>query len=279
MVDAADGKIIRIQDPSGEYLPYRDPEAKLPKLDLSKLRTSATKVRCAVSLQLLMDESSSISNANWQMQLKAYAAAFRDPEIIQKIKEAPGGIEVMAMSFAKTSRIRIPFGLIQGEKDAFNYADLLEKIGVQVQDGTEIGDAVIRGVGLFNTGYCKYSKPVIDVSSDMEDTEATIAKGRDVAEAAGITVNGLVVEDTPEKIAKGVDVAKRNLKTSDGFVMATSYKDFAEAIKKKLALEIAQATKAYKEAQLNDGDWVAPTTIPANQNGTGQPAKAVQARF
>ncbi len=285
MVDLVDGKIVLVQDPSGDDNTLRvAPELNLPQLNLSTLKTSPNKVRCAVSLQLMMDESNSVSDANWRMQLDAYAAAFKDSDIIQKIKEAPGGIEVMAISFGNDPRIRIPFGLIQNEKDALNYAGLLEQIGTQIKDGTEIGKAAIQGTNLFETGYCKYSKRVQDFSSDMQDTLTTIAAGRDYAESRGVTINGLVVANSQEDIAKGLVTAKEHLKTTDGFVMATDYHGFAEAIKKKLALEIAEATKVYKEAQLKgdhlqDGGWVAPTPIPALQNGTGSQAKAIQTRF
>jgi hypothetical protein len=185
-------------------------------------------------LVLLLDASGSIDDGEWALQAKATAEAISSKAVVERIARGPHGhIAVMAMEFADRSNVVLPWTDIAGMEDAQRVAVVLATYKRRMWGSTAVGDALAAaGAALKEGPSCL--RHVIDISTDGARNDgvepAAVVKelqGRDV------TVNALVIEDEPGVL----DYYKA---TVSGFVMAASWESYAQAIKTKLQLEVAE---------------------------------------
>lgn len=195
---------------------------------------------CAVALILMVDVSASVTPASYQLQQQGIADAFRAPEIQQTIESKPGGIAVSIVEWGAYTKTVVKWRVLKTKEDANNMADASldttrSKFNMPT---TAVGDSIHTTVDLFDSVPCDPERKVIDVSGDGRDNQST--RNTKVvtlaAYAKGITINGLPIEDNDEEV---VDFYKNNVATPDGFIVkASSFADFARAIRKKISLEI-----------------------------------------
>lgn len=210
----------------------------------------------AVDLELVLavDVSGSIDEEEAVLQRNGYIAAFRDPEVIRAITGGIlGRIAVAYYEWAGYGHMRIiaDWTVIRDARSAHAFAAELTKTPPRTAARTAIGDAIANGVPLFDRNDIEGTRRVIDVSGDGPNNWGQeVAPARDMAVAAGITINGLpIVNDRPSPFGwppmADLDLYYRRCVIGGPgafVVVANSFQSFATAVRKKLILEIAGRT-------------------------------------
>lgn len=198
-----------------------------------------------LELSLAVDASGSVDGPEFLLQLRGIAGAFRDPEIIAAIANAPVGriaVSLVMWADATLPNDQSRWFEVSDAASAEAFARMVEQKTRRVSGGTGIGKALVGAIDAMGRNGFAGVRQVVDVSGDGEETpprEAapTIAEAKAFAQARGVTVNGLaILNDEP-----GLDAwYRRHVITGPGaFVMvAANYQDFAEAMRRKLLREI-----------------------------------------
>ena len=200
----------------------------------------------AVDLELILmaDASGSIDTEEFLLQRRGYAAALRNPRVLDAIQYGPLGRIALAYvewSGPDLQTPIVPWTLIGDRADLVAFAKRLEETPREIYyGGTAPGDAILYGVGSLASNRFRGYRLVIDVSGDDTDIDGLAASiGRDRAVARGITVNGLpILEDYPEL----GPFFRDNVIGGPGafYVPAKRFRDFGVAILRKLIREIAE---------------------------------------
>ena len=211
---------------------------------------------CAVGLVLAMDVSASMSDESWRMQRNGLADAFKDPGISRIILNQPGGVAITVVQFASQAVITQAWVRLTTQEDIERLSRNLrvQHRSLEVGEQTAVGVGMNLGVMLLNAGDneitingqpqrapCQAQRKVIDISGDGRSNHGISPSiVRDFAESREITVNGLpIVTELDAEVAQHY---QDGVITSDGFaVVADGFEDFARAIRRKLATEIADA--------------------------------------
>ena len=202
-----------------------------------------------VDLQLVLavDASGSVNQERFELQKQGYAAAFRNPKVLRAIRSGRSQSIVVTM-FQWTGPMMqvhaVPWTMIRDQASAAAFADAIEKAPRQLfGGGTSISGAIDYGLALMSTSPHAGVKRVIDVSGDGSNNRGRpVTQARDEAVRAGITINGLPI------LALELDLDRYyfdNVIGGPGAVMvpAANYDAFADAILKKLIIEIAANTR------------------------------------
>ncbi len=198
-----------------------------------------------VDLQLVLavDASGSVNQERFELQKQGYAAAFRHPQVLRAIRS--GRTQSIAVTMTQWTGptmqvIVVPWTLVRDQASADALADAIEKSQRQLfSGGTSISGAIDFGVTLMPTGPFRGMKRIIDVSGDGSNNRGRpVTLARDDAVRAGITINGLPI------LALEPDLDRyyfENVIGGPGAIMvpAANYDAFAQAILKKLVMEIA----------------------------------------
>ena len=199
----------------------------------------------AVDLQLVLavDTSGSVSEQRFQLQKQGYVAAFRSPRLLQAI--GSGATRAIAVTMTQWTgpvlQIQVvPWMLIDSEASMHAFADAIDKAPRQLfGGGTSISGAIDHAMTLFpRTGF-QGARRVIDVSGDGANNRGRPAtEARDDAVRAGATINGLPILALEPWLDR---YYWDNVVGGPGaFVIAAeSYETFADAVLKKLVIEIA----------------------------------------
>jgi hypothetical protein len=199
----------------------------------------------AVDLQLVLavDASGSVSEARFELQKQGYVAAFRSPHLLKAI--ASGTRQSIAVTMVQWTgpalQIQVvPWMLIKDQASMFAFADAIARAPRQLfGGGTSISGAIDHAMTLFPATELRGARRVIDVSGDGGNNRGrAVTQARDEAVDAGATINGLPIL----ALEPGLDLYYRdNVIGGPGAFMvpAESYETFAEAVLKKLIIEIA----------------------------------------
>ena len=194
-------------------------------------------------LVLAVDASGSVNETRFELQKRGYSAAFRHPSVLRAIQSAPNSriAVTMAQWTGPSLQVQVvPWMLIHDEVSMHAVADAIDAAPRRLfSGGTSISGAIDYGAHLLQQ--CPYSatRHVIDVSGDGGNNRGRPASdARDEAVAAGIVINGLPILE----IEPGLD--EHYLRNVIGgpnsfMVPAQTFAEFAEAILKKLIIEIA----------------------------------------
>jgi hypothetical protein len=199
----------------------------------------------AVDLQLVLavDTSGSVSEARFELQKQGYVAAFRSPQLLRAISS--GATQSIAVTMVQWTgpalQIQVvPWMLIKDEASMHAFADAVARAPRQLfGGGTSISGAIDHAMTLFPVTELRGARRVIDVSGDGANNRGRPASlARDEAVSAGASINGLPIL----ALEPGLDLYYRdNVIGGPGAFMvpAQSYETFAEAVLKKLVIEIA----------------------------------------
>ena len=201
--------------------------------------------RVDLELVLAVDASSSVSAAEFTLQIQGLARAFRDPRVVQAIR-ASGDLG-MAVSLVQWSDNRkqflaVDWTLVIGPDGASAFAkEVANTPRFLIGGGTAIGGALKFAMRLLEGNDFQGRRRVIDVSGDGRANQgAHPAKLRDRAVALGITINGLAILN--EDLAVAEYYRAHVIGGTGAFVMtANDYESYALAILIKLVREIAGA--------------------------------------
>ncbi|MFK7944260.1 MAG: DUF1194 domain-containing protein [Paracoccaceae bacterium] len=208
-----------------------------------------------VELVLAVDDSGSVDAAEYALQIAGYAEAFRDPSIQAAITSGPLGKIAAAMVIwgdAALPKHTTRWYLLDSAAAAESFANDLTLLGKRTRaaggfggGGTGIGDAVRHAIEMMSQNRHRGVRRVVDVTGDGPETPPWFRKAMMMPEAkvmAGqhrVTINGLaILSDFAD-----LDVWYRDnvIYGPGSFVLhADSFETFAQAIRRKLWLELAQ---------------------------------------
>lgn len=196
-----------------------------------------------MALVLAIDASGSIKPQNWLLQLEGYATAFRSADLLGAIRGGERGaiaVTLVQWSSMAEQHQSVPWTRVKDRATAEALAANILETGRRFQSGTAISGAIAKSARIIAEKKFDAYRCVIDISGDGKDDtkEDILAHHRAAALAQGCTINALPIIDTerdvPEHYQEKVIGGPRAF-----MVVADSYRDFAQAILRKLVLEIA----------------------------------------
>ncbi|WP_421979647.1 DUF1194 domain-containing protein [Roseibium sp.] len=203
-----------------------------------------------LELVLLADATGSIDEAEIRFQRAGYAAAITDPSVLNAIAgNAYGKIVVTYVEWADmfSQDVVVDWTVIDGKASADDFAARLMEAPRQAYGRNAIGAALLKGKELIDTNDYTGLRRVIDLSADSANNwnGPPIREARDIVVGSGIVINGLAVlcrhcSGRPVSY----DLEQRFYDEIIGgpaafVVTADSAATFADAVRKKLILEIA----------------------------------------
>jgi Protein of unknown function (DUF1194) len=199
----------------------------------------------SVAIVLAVDASGSVSNARFELQKQGYAAAFRNPQVLNSIRSL--GTQAIAVTMMQWTGPRLhvvvaDWTLINDKTSAEAFAAAIEAAPRQLfGGGTSISGAIDYSRVLLAGNPLRATRRVIDISGDGSNNSGrSVTQARDEAVAEGIGINGLPILT----VEPGLDhYYYDNVIGGPGSFMipAENYDTFADAILKKLINEIAKA--------------------------------------
>lgn len=224
-----------------------------------------------LELVLAVDVSRSMDDDEQALQRDGYVGALTHPEVINAIASGVHGriaITYVEWAGASSQAVILPWRLIDGAAAARTAAaDLSETFGTVMRRGTSISGALLFSAGLFDDNGYEGIRRAIDISGDGPNNAGWPVSGaREVALAKGITINGLPVilkrggfGGLPEPDMLDAYYRDCVIGGPGAFTVAVrSPQQFADAIRRKLVLEIAGAVPEAMPAAF----------IPAQSGGT-----------
>jgi hypothetical protein len=205
-----------------------------------------------LELVLLSDASGSIDEAEIAFQREGYASAITHPDVLKAMTSGWNGR--IAVTFVEWGDFQhqdvvVPWTTIASAADADAFAKNLRTAPRRAFGSNAIGSALQAAFNLLEGNDIKGLRRVIDFSGDSawNGNGLDIAPVRAEIVAAGITINGLAVLCRAAECSGrpvGYDLEQAFAETIIGgagsFVITADSKDtYAEAVRKKLILEIA----------------------------------------
>jgi hypothetical protein len=201
-----------------------------------------------VELILAVDASRSIDAEEHEMQMRGYAAAFRDSTVIQAISRGEIGAiacRIFTWSDSDSQEDLVPWMRIDGAETASRFADALDAAPRRTWSYTSISGAMEYALGLYGQGF-EGTRRVLDISGDgMNNSGRRVEGVRQRMIEAGVIMNGLAVVDR----APGPGNADTTLENyyreeviggpGSFLVVAEGFESFEQAVRRKIAREIA----------------------------------------
>lgn len=224
-------------------------------LTMSLSMQARAQERVDVALVLAVDVSRSMSFEELRIQREGYAAAIASPEVVRAIGQ--GGyrrIAITLFEWANNTHAReiIGWTIIESQADADRVAEILLATHSIGQRRTSISGGINHASGLLQTAPYEADRKVIDISGDGPNNQGgPVTEARDEAVAKGFTINGL-----PMMTRGGVgsqfhiaDLDRYYARCVIGgpgafMVPVNDWDQFAEAVRRKLVLEIGDARPA-----------------------------------
>jgi len=196
-----------------------------------------------LELVLLADASGSIDAEEITFQRQGYAEAITHPDVLRTIGNTlTGSIAVTYVEWAADQQVVVDWTIIDGAETAAEFARRLLEPPRLAYGRNAIGAALLAGKDLIEGNAIESLRQVIDFSGDSVGNFSgpSIASARDTVLAAGITINGLpILRDAGDQRLVAAYEAQIIGGPGAFVVAATSRATFAEAIRRKLILEIA----------------------------------------
>lgn len=204
-----------------------------------------------IELVLAVDVSRSVDEQEQELQFRGYAAAFRDPKLIEGIAGGPLGqiaVTLFTWSDWHIQEMLVPWTRVDGAASAEGLAQALDAAPRRTWLYTSISGAIDYAAGLFGQGY-EGTRKVVDISGDgISNSGRPVADARQDALARGIVLNGLAVLDrSPQPWAAGMPPLDSYYRDEviggpGAFLMvAEGFGAFETAVKRKIIREIASA--------------------------------------
>lgn len=211
---------------------------------------SANDLEVDVELFLAVDVSRSMSPDELEIQRRGYAEALTSPEVIGAIRSGMlGRIAITYVEWAGeySQRVVVPWQLLESPGDA---EEIAGRITAHFDTGlrrTSISGALLYAADDFDGNGFEGLRRVIDVSGDGPNNQGRpVTRARDAALEAGFIINGLplMTSDALSELwgIDDLDIYYRNcvIGGPGAFVLPVlDWDQFAEAVKRKLVLEIA----------------------------------------
>ncbi len=211
-------------------------------------------------LVLAVDVSSSMQPGELALQRQGYAAAFRSKDVIDAILF--GGYGRIAVTYVEwgssnAHRVVVPWTLVDSAESAYAVAGRLDAAKLVTMFRTSISGAIRDGMRAFADNRYHGLRRIIDVSGDGPNNEGgPVTFARDTAVRSGVTINGL-----PLMVRGAAGSGEEELPSLDryyadcvvggasAFVLpVTSWRQFPQAVRRKLVLEMSGRDPAVRMA-------------------------------
>ncbi len=211
----------------------------------------------AVDLELALgvDISGSVDEVEARLQRDGYVAALTDPAVIAAIRS--GLLRRIALSYfewagEETQATVVGWTLITGANSARKFAAAISAAPVSRGRYTSISSAIDYILPSFDGNSFAGTRRVIDLSGDGPNNAGRyVNRARDDAIKSAVTINGLpIVNQRPNRFGMPMpelDLYYHNCVIGGPgafLVVAQDFRSFAEAIRRKLVLEIAGGAPA-----------------------------------
>jgi hypothetical protein len=211
----------------------------------------AQAVEVDLELILAVDVSGSMEFEEALTQRRGYIEALRHPEVVNAIQSGLlGRIAVTVVEWAGPGIqfIAVPWTVVEDQASAEGVAAALTGIPLFQYRGTSISSSLLFTSALFEDNGFEGTRRVIDISGDgPNNMGVSVVYVRDLVLAEGIIINGLPIMINPSGIGLsllGLDVYYEDcvIGGPGSFIIPVDNADqFAEAIRRKLVMEIAAA--------------------------------------
>ncbi len=218
----------------------------------------------AVALVLALDTSGSVSDARFELQKQGYAAAFRNPQVLDAIHSlATQSIAVTMMQWTgpELHVVVIGWTQIKDQASTNGFAAAIDASSRQLfGGGTSLSGAIDYSRVLLADSPFRGIRRVIDISGDGSNNRGRpVTEARDEAVRDGININGLPIltlePDLDHYYSDNV------IGGTGAFVVpVANYDNFADAVLKKLINEIAG-----KHTDAGQGAAAVPQTRPSSR--------------
>ena len=198
-----------------------------------------------VDLQLVLavDASGSVNDTRFELQKQGYAAAFRNPQVIKAIMS--GGEQAIAVTMMQWTgpfmHVQVvPWTLLKDAASAKAFGDAIAASRRELYGGgTSISGAIDQSMLLLSQSPFASQRRTIDVSGDGANTSGrSITTARDDAVRNGVSINGLPILSL-EPLLDTYYFTYVIGGPGAFMIPAANYENFADAVVKKLILEIA----------------------------------------
>ena len=199
-----------------------------------------------VALVLAVDVSSSVNDERFALQRDGIVQALLSPPVLEAIAGGPQQtIELAIIEWSEEQSVLLDWTMIRSRADLDQVVQVVHtKFRPKVGWKTDIGGGIAKAVALFDRAPLAASRRVIDVSGDGQQNCGHISaeEARGAAIGQDITINGLPITSGDEP---DVDrwYEQHVIGGAGAFmIVANGHERFADAMRKKLALEIAGLT-------------------------------------
>ena len=224
-------------------------------------RAQAQEIDVDLELVLSVDVSRSMDATEQRLQKEGYLAALQHPEVLSAIRSGfLGRIAVTYVEWAGpgSHRIIAPWTVVDGEASATALVERIAGEPVSFLHGTSISGALLFSSGLFDDNGFRSTRQVIDVSGDGPNNMGyPVLQARQHVLDRGITINGLPIMIHSDFVSgysiRNIDVYYEDCVIGGPgafLVTVESIDRLAEAIRRKLVLEIAGSPPEIIPAQL-----------------------------
>jgi hypothetical protein len=215
-----------------------------------------------VELVLLADTTGSIDEAEMRFQRQGYATAITDPRVVTAIQNTlTGSIALTYVEWAGPED-QVPvvgWTIIDGEASALAFAEALLDPPRLAYGNNAIGAALSAGQAMIEGNDIRGMRRVIDFSGDSANNRAgpPVAPARQAVLDAGITINALAIlcRGCSGPASGGSQNLVERFETEiiggpGAFVIAAETPEtFADAVRRKLILEISGVSPARRVAE------------------------------
>lgn len=213
-------------------------------------RAFADGIEVDLELVLMVDVSRSMTENELEIQRQGYAAALQSEAVLAAVQS--GMLQRVALSYvewAGTQEVIVDWKLLETREDLAAFARTLTTEFDQSLRRTSIAEALVFGAFMIETNEYSGLRQVIDISGDGPNNQGRpVTEARDAVLAQGIVINGLPLM-TREGMGsdwhlEGLDVYYETCVTGGpgSFVLPVlDWADFAEAVRRKLILEMVGA--------------------------------------
>lgn len=216
-------------------------------------RPAAAQAVVDLQLVLAVDASGSVSTERFELQKQGYVAAFRNPKLLDAIRGGQIGAIAVTMTQWTGPILQMQVVPWMHVKDAASMQAFADAVAAAPRQlfggGTSISGAIDHARGLFAGTSLTGARRVIDISGDGSNNRGRpVTDARDEAVAAGFVINGLPIlalEPYLEQYYWASVVGG----PGSFVVAAQSYETFAEAVLKKLIIEIAASDRQHVPAR------------------------------
>jgi hypothetical protein len=218
----------------------------------------AAKIQVDLELVLASDNSGSIDRSEALLQRQGVAAAFKHPDVVRAIQSGTYGriaVAYVDWSSLPFSRLTLDWRVVSDKASADAVADALLRAPLVYGQGTAIGETLLIAARLLETNNYDGTQKSIDVSGDgPNNTGPPVHTVRDEIVMQRITINGLPVISTGDYGQGDWGIYYGKLEEyylncviggpRSFAIPAKGFEEFASAVRRKLVLEISDASPA-----------------------------------